>query len=150
MLTPEFNLSTLRALKIFEDLSDEELELLRPALSVRVCSIGDVIMEEGSPGQELFILLVGQAKAVIDFQAPTETIVNTLEPVEIFGEMALLTGELRSASVVATDTCRFLTLHREGLEAVLLDNPRICLTLLRDAYRRIKRLSAIQREKQHP
>ena len=149
MLTPEFNLNTLRALEIFAHLTDEELELLRPALSVRVCSIGDVIMEEGSPGQELFVLLVGQAKAVIGFQEPTETVVNTLEPVDIFGEMALLTGEPRSATVVATDTCRFLTLDREGLETVLLDNPRICLTLLRDAYSRIKRLSERQRNVQH-
>ena len=139
MLTSDFNLSTLRALDIFEPLADAELEYLRPALTVRTCSIGDVIMQEGTPGEELFILLVGQVKAVVDFQLSTETVVNILEPMEMFGEMALLTGAPRSATVVATDTCRFLTLHREGLESILIENPRICLALLKDAYRRIDR-----------
>ena len=149
MLTTEFNLKTLRALDIFEPLRDSELELLRPALTVRTCSIGDILMDEGTEGNELFILLVGQVKVVMDFQLPTEAVVNIIEPVETFGEIALLTGEPRSATVVATDTCRFLTLHREGLESVLLDNPNICLAMLKAAYRRIKaqgrRLKAAQR-----
>ena len=141
MLHEQFRLSTLRALPIFEPLSDDELEHLRPALTVRTCSVGDVVVEEGTPGDELYVLLVGEAKVVRSHRQPHEKIIAVLNPIEVFGEMALLTGELRSASVIATDTCRLLSLTREALEAVLMQHPSVCLTLLRDAYRRMKLMS---------
>ena len=102
MLSKEFNLSTLRALELFAPLTDTELEFLRPQLAVRSVSIGDVLMEAGTPGDELYILLVGEVKVIQGFRTPLETVVATLQPIAVFGEMALLTGELRSATVVAT------------------------------------------------
>ncbi len=142
MLSKEFNLATLRALDLFAPLSDEELEFLRPELAVRTASIGDLIMEAGTPGDELYILLVGEVKVIHGFRTNAEKVVATVHPVGIIGEMALLTGAPRSASVVATDTCRFLTLRRDGLESVLQTYPSVCLALLRHAYRIINDLNA--------
>jgi len=137
MLTSEFNLATLRALEIFAPLSDEELEWLRPALGVLTLNLGDVVMEQGTEGDELYVLLVGEAKVVTDWRTPEETVIARIEPIDILGEMALLTGQPRSATVVATETSRFLTLTREGLNQVLLEHPTVCMSLLRAAYMRI-------------
>lgn len=141
MLSGDFNLATLRAVQVFAPLSDEELELLRPALSIRECAIGDVLMAEGEPGDELYVLLSGEVKVVAGHRTDEEAVVATMSPVEVFGEISLLSGEPRSATVLATDTCRFLTLTQRGLEDVLLEHPSICLTLLHDAYRRLVNLT---------
>lgn len=142
MLSSEFKLSTLRAHDLFAPLTDLELEVMRPALSVRTASVGDVIMESGAPGDELCVLLVGEVKVVKDFRLPTEAVAATLAPMAVFGEMALLTGDPRSATVIATEPSRYLSVRREGLETVLLTYPSVCLTLLRDAYRKISELNA--------
>lgn len=137
MLSKEFNLATLRALPLFSPLTDTELEVLRPELAVRIASVGDVLMASGTPGDELYILLLGQVKVIHNYRMANETVAATLEPIAVFGEMALLTGEPRSATVIATEPSRFLTLRRDGLESVLLTYPSVCLSLLRDAYRRL-------------
>ena len=51
MLGEQFDIQTLRALPLFSPLSDEELELLRPALTVESRNVGDVLIEEGDIGE---------------------------------------------------------------------------------------------------
>lgn len=141
MVDAAFRIETLRALDLFGPLSADELESIRPAVRVRTCSTGDIIMQEGTLGDELFILLIGQVRVVKNHRTLEEAVIATLEPLEEFGEMSLLSGGLRTATVIATDTCRFLTLTREALEGVLLAHPETCVALLRHAYSRIARLS---------
>lgn len=140
MVDESFRISTLRAVKLFEPLSDAELELVRPAVGVREYSIGDVIIAEGTEGDELFVLLLGEAKIVKNHRTVEETVVATVRPIEVIGEMALLFGDLRSATIVATESCRFVTLSREAFEEILVANPTVCLHLLQDAYARIQHL----------
>lgn len=137
MLDDSFNLSALRALPIFAPLSEAELDYLRPVLSVTSHGPGDVVIEEGTPGSELYVLVDGECRVERNRGRPDQRLVATLKPVEIFGEMALLTGNPRFASVVATTDCRLLTLTQAGFHEVLLTHPPICIALLQDAYRRI-------------
>ncbi|MFT5432821.1 MAG: CRP-like cAMP-binding protein, partial [Myxococcota bacterium] len=111
-----------------------------PALTVRMHNVGDVVMTQDTEGDELYVLLVGEAKVITDWRTDAETVIATLSPVDLVGEMALLTGRRRSATVIATDTCRFLSLTRAGLNQVLLDHPSVCMSLLRAAYMRIYRM----------
>ena len=138
MLGESFDMSTLRAVGLFAPLSDDELELLRPALSVVVRNVGDVVIHEGDPGKLMFVLLVGEVKVVRSHRESDEKVIATIQPVESFGGMSLITGETRSATVLCTDTCRFLAIEREGLENVLLQHPSICLELLREAYKHLR------------
>ena len=126
---------------MFSSLSSEELEVLRPGLTVATFSLGEVIMQEGKPGGRLYVLLAGQVKVVAGHRSEEETVLHVMEPVEVFGEMSLLTEEPASATIVATDYCHMLTLERESLEPILLKNPNVCVSLLRDAFRRIRRLT---------
>jgi len=141
MVSANFNLATLRAIPMFSTLRDEELEVLREGLSVKTVSVGDTIMVKGNPGGNLFVLLSGQVKVVAAHRQPDEQVLNVLEPIEVFGEMSLLTGDPCSATVIATDFCHMLSLTRETLESILVKNPSVCYSLLRDAYSRIRRLS---------
>ncbi len=137
MVTESFNLSTLRAIDIFEPLTDLELEVLRPALRVMEATDGDVVVLEGADGNRLYILLHGECKVVNRHTTPDAHVIGNLTPTDVFGEMALLTGEPRSATVIATQDCKFLTLDRDGLDEVLLEHPAVCVAMLRHAYKRI-------------
>ena len=151
MVSEVFNVTTLRALELFKPLSDEQLEHLRPAINVRIASVGEVIMIEGEPGDELWVLLVGECKIIGNYKTPDEHIVDVVTPIDIMGEMALLTGGKRTATVVVTEPSRFLTLTARGLEDVLMEQPSVCYTLLKHAYRRMaeirKQLAACTRGK---
>ncbi|GMV38726.1 MAG: hypothetical protein AMXMBFR64_04420 [Myxococcales bacterium] len=140
MLSATFDLKTLRAIPMFAPLSDDELEYIRPHLSVRTVSTGDLAFSEGAAGDELFILLSGEVKVIKGHRLPEERVLAVLGPVEAFGEMSLLTGERRTATVVATEPSRFLTLTQEALEGVLLKHPDVSLALLRDAYTRLRKV----------
>jgi CRP-like cAMP-binding protein len=140
MLSPSFDITALRAVPLFSPLSDEELELLRTALSVRTLSLGDVAVVEGTPADELFILLSGEVKVVKNHRRDDERVIAVLGPVEAFGEMSILSGEPRWATVIATEPSRFLTLSKDALESVLLKQPQVALTLLRDAFARLRKL----------
>jgi len=141
MLSEDFNIGTLRAVELFRPLSNDELELIRPALTVREIPIGDTMMEEGEPGDDVYVLLAGEVKVVTGHRTPEETVVSSLGPVEVLGEMSLLSGEPRSATIVATDTCQVLVLKKAGLDEVLLAHPSICMALLRDAHKRLVTLT---------
>ena len=147
MLSEDFNIATLRAVEVFSPLSDEELEVIRPALSVQEISIGDTLMIEGDTGNDAYILLSGEVKVITGHRTPDETVVNTMGPVQVLGEMSLMSGEPRSATIVATDTCNVLVLGKAALDEVLLNHPTICMALLRDAHQRLvnvtRRLSAM-------
>ena len=147
MLSSAFDVQTLRAIPLFSPLSDEELELLRPHLAIRTLSVGDLAFSEGMPGDELYVLLSGEVKVIKSHRLPTETVIAVFGPVEAFGEMSLLTGDQRSATVIATEPSRFLTLTKEAFERMLHTHPGVGITLLRDAYARLKK---IQERVLHP
>ena len=138
MLGEQFDIQTLRALPLFSPLSDEELEFLRPALSVETRNVGDVLIQEGDVGQTMYVLLVGEVKVVSRHGEDDESVIATLTPIESFGDMSLISGETRSASVICTSSCRLLCLGREGLERVLLQHPSVCLHLLQDAHQKLR------------
>ncbi len=137
MVSSAFDMSTLRAVALFAPLSDDELELLRPVLHVEDASVGTILIREGDPAVKMFVLLQGEVRVVTAHGTERERVVATLSPPEVFGEMALLTTGPCTATVVATDRCRFLSLEREGFESILREQPLVSLTLLKDAYDRL-------------
>lgn len=140
MLSSTFDMMTLRAIPMFSPLNDDELEVLRPHLSVRRVATGDIALSEGTPGDELYILLSGEVKVVKGHRLPEERVLAVLGPVEAFGEISVLTGERRTATVIAAEPSRFLTLTQEALEGVLLRHPEVALSMLRDAYSRLRKV----------
>ena len=98
-------------------------------------------MREGDKGDDLYVLLGGEVKVVAGHRTEHETVLSTMSPIEVFGEMSLLSDAPRSATIIATDTCRFIVVTKEALENVLMDHPSICLALLHDAYRRLAALT---------
>jgi CRP-like cAMP-binding protein len=116
---PATRLAMLRALPLLADLSDAELR----HVDARTCEIdvprGAVLMRQGHVGREVFIVAAGVADVRIDGKT-----VARLGPGEPVGEMALLEGAPRSATVTALTPMRVLVLD-PGQFAELVGNPRI-------------------------
>lgn len=89
-----------------------------------------VIFREGEAGDRLLVLLEGRVKISLTSPEGKEAILSILEPGQLIGEMSLLDGGARSATVTAMDACRFLAIWRRDFHAFLERHPRVALALL--------------------
>ena len=97
-------LAALRRLPHFAELTPELLSLVAARARRRTASRGDVLCRAGEPGEEFFLVIGGAVRIAVP-SARGEEVVAELGTGEWFGEMALITGEPRSASgIAATDT----------------------------------------------
>jgi small-conductance mechanosensitive channel/CRP-like cAMP-binding protein len=101
-------------------LSQAELHALAEASTVRFLSPGEPAMEAGEPGESMFVVVEGRLEVVVD-----ERPVATLWPGECAGEMSLLTGSPRSATVAAAGPACVLEVGKEALTPLLRTNPTL-------------------------
>ncbi len=115
---------SLNRVSIFNPLSDEEIERLANASTSRVYAPGEPIVRTGQVGNSMFVIIRGSVKVQIPEDNYKKT-VNTLNENDFFGEMSLLTGEPRSASVIATEETEVLRIDKNGLKPILENNPSL-------------------------
>ena len=94
--------------------SDKELARLLPYVDEAELAAGHVLMEEGKPGREAFVIAEGEAEVALQ-----GTVVTRLGPGEVIGEMALLDHSPRSATVTAATPMRVLVLDPVGFRSIL-------------------------------
>jgi small-conductance mechanosensitive channel/CRP-like cAMP-binding protein len=114
----------LRQQPLFKCLSDEQLDALLPRGRVVHFGRAEKLIEQGANGDSMFILVDGQANVVVDrngFHAH----VASLAAGDCFGEMSLLTGERRSATVVAHTDCEVVEINKSILGRSLKENPEL-------------------------
>jgi CRP-like cAMP-binding protein len=119
----------LRALPLFADVADAQLERLAAATSEFDAPAGQALIERGRAGSGMFVLEQGQAVV----EAPEGN--RLIGPGDIFGERALLGDDIeRTARVRAETDVRCLAISRPEIERLLADDPRVA--------ERLRRLSA--------
>src|SRR5271170_7064909 len=116
-------MTDLRQVDWLRGLSDEELRLLVPTVSVRQFGAGEMLVRIGEPGDSMFIVRSGRAE-VLGHTADGQ--VRHLAEIGrgvITGEMALMTGEPRNASVRAITDLEVIEMDREGLTRLFKEHP---------------------------
>lgn len=100
----------LTRVPLFQGLNNRQLSQIASRLVPRTYQPEQEIVTQGTSGFGLFILVKGQAEAVLELSDGSKTVVNSFGPNEYFGEVSLLDGGPRTASVIACETteCLFL------------------------------------------
>ncbi len=92
-------------------------------------SPNDIIFCEFEPGNEFYFIQKGRVK-IVKIINNTERTMDILEDGDVFGEMAILEQQPRSATAVAMDHLRLLKFHRDNFDALLQGNPQLAYKLL--------------------
>jgi len=108
-----------RRVALFSELEAGELEALARAFSPRSYPSGSPIIRESEAGDFFFVILRGEVKVFVDSPDGREVVLSHMQTGDFFGEMALLEGETRSASVEALTDCELAVLARAEFFAVL-------------------------------
>ena len=116
---------------IFEGLSAEESEELSGHAQVRHVRAGQPVIQAGEPGSSMYILCEGALEVLLDDGSGGSVHAAWLRPGDFFGEMSLLTGDPRSATVVANMDAVLYEIGRDALEPLLTRNPRIAEEICR-------------------
>ena len=117
-------LEALRRIDFLAVLSPEELETVAQQAAVRVYLPGEAVVRQGDAGAEFFIVLEGSAEVRIG-EGDRVATVATLQAKQFFGEMSLLTGEPRSATIIAQTKLEVVVINKETLERPIMKNPMI-------------------------
>ncbi len=115
---------------IFQGLSKQELESVCALAHRRVCDAKTTIVTKGEVANEFFVLLNGQAKVTARGVEGTDTVINVMGPGEVFGEIAILDGQPRSATVTALNECEMAVVEKQPFQNLLASCPGIALKLL--------------------
>lgn len=131
MLTVE-KVLFLRRVDLFSDLSPRDLgHLARIAGEVTYPS-GSIVFHEGDYGDALFVIAGGEVTATREGR-----VIGTLRESEYFGEMAVLTGETRSATIRTATDCLLLRIDQAEFQDILSDNFNAVLSVIRTLCRRL-------------
>ena len=118
----------LRGEQLFQCLSDEQIEGLLARSSLNHFGRGERLIEEGATGDSMFVLLRGTANVSVS-QNGSAIRVGSLHSGDCFGEMSLLTGERRTATVRADGDCYVLEIGKPVMGEIIRQSPA-CLNQL--------------------
>jgi len=130
----------LKQLPLFSGLSDKELRLIVAASSRLEVPRGDVVFFEGDRGDFLLVILRGRVKVVLLGKRGEELVLTTFGPGSLFGELAVLDGAPRSATVKTLEKTVFLQLTRKQLLGLIQRHPSIHEEILRHVCKRMREL----------
>ena len=116
----------LQKVGFFSLLKHEELDHIIKALKKRKVASGSEIIKQGEKGEAFFLILSGEVsvhvrKGMMSQQKKT----GDLRSGDFFGEMALITDEPSSATVIADEPAELFVLYKNDFKKILLANPKI-------------------------
>jgi CRP-like cAMP-binding protein len=98
---------------------------------------GDIIIDENNPGDVMYVVLEGEADIMV-----REKKIDTVGPGDIVGEMALIDGITRSATVVAKTACRLAPVNEKRFLFMVQETPFFSLHVMRVLVDRLRRMDS--------
>ncbi len=109
---------------LFQTLRKAQIATIAQATIQRTFNKGDVICQQGEDGRSLFIVREGFLKVFIRTEQEEQKQVGVLIPEDFFGEMSLLTGDVRSATVIAESSITLYEISADALIPIFSENDK--------------------------
>ena len=132
------NLDLIRRVPLFSLLTGEQAQSIAEGVVKRRYRRGEVIVEQGTKSNALYILLTGRARVVTADARGREVILAVLQPGDYLGEMSLIDNEPHSATVRAEVQCDVLVLGRSEFARCLPENSSLSYAIMRGLVARLR------------
>lgn len=111
--------------------------LFRTADNFETYAAGQMIFEEGQPGDFMYVVKEGEVEILVGAD-----VVETLDVGEIFGEMALIEGKERSAGARAKTACQVVPVNEQRFAFLVQQTPHFALSVMKTMAERLRRMNA--------
>jgi CRP-like cAMP-binding protein len=128
---PSQVLDLLRSMALFTDLTDDELAKIARLLRENKVAENGQIFSQGDTGDGLYVVLHGRVKIASLDHAGGERVLAFYGPGEFFGDMAVVTGEPRSANAIAATDVRLLQLRKDDFDVLVATNVGVMRGMMR-------------------
>lgn len=118
-------IKALKGIEFLGLLKEDELKDVASAARIEMFAAGETIMRQGDAGQTCYFIESGGAEVFHRTEAGAEELVAALGAGDFFGEMSLLAGEPRSATVAAKEDCRCIVIGSEAFISIFKENPGV-------------------------
>jgi CRP-like cAMP-binding protein len=129
----------LRKIPLLANLSEEDMLRVKSDLRVRQYAKRDVVLQKGAPGDSLLFLLTGSLQVVDVTEDGRAVGLRMLQPGDFFGEIAVINGTIRSASVVALTPVLVALLPRATALYLFSHSPSVANQMLRFLAEKVQR-----------
>ncbi len=139
-------LDALRKVELFSTFHEDELTAIAEKLKYAPFAKGDVITRQGAVAHWLYMLIDGEADVYLETPNQEKRKLSTLHPGNFFGEMGLMTGAPRTATVVASTETECYLLDKASFEDVLKNRPELAEEISRILVSRRYGLDSMQQD----
>lgn len=134
-------LNLFSEIPIFRGMSPEQLRQLARIAHSRTFSVGETVIRMDEPGSMLYVIRSGRVEVVLE-RATGNVALAELGPGEFFGELSIFDGEVRSATVIATEETETLTLGQFDVMRMTQRSPELAWALLKSLSARLRAANA--------
>jgi diguanylate cyclase (GGDEF)-like protein len=128
---PPVNDPVLRQSPLFAGMSDLEFNAVTAFLERLKVKKGSVLFREGDKGEDMFILLSGNLSAYVSQSDGTRRRLFEIKPGDFFGEMSLIAGEPRSATLTAKEDTDIMVLQGIDFYRIIFEHPMVGIKILK-------------------
>ncbi|MBX3066865.1 MAG: DUF1003 domain-containing protein [Anaerolineae bacterium] len=137
----------LTHIPLFALMDKQELEVLAENLEYRRFLAGQTIFADGDRGDSMFIVKSGEVEVFLRDDDDQRVSLEFVQPNQIFGELALLDNEPRSASAIATRNTELFVVDRHDLQILVRSHPHAALDMLAMLGKRIREANSLVRQR---
>jgi len=147
--SPEKLREFLCSVDLMASLGEDVLAELEPRMQWIFLPGGETLMKQGDPGDSMYIVVNGRLRYIVKNNSGEIVAEGEISRGDIMGEMSLLTGEKRSATVYATRGCELVRFSTDTFEGLIAKNPGAMLNITRTIALRLKGEMGKHRKKKH-
>ena len=131
----------LKRVPMFKGLDESDLQSIAEHTSTHTYPRNTILMHEGELPDAMYVVIDGRVKIYVSDAEGRELVLDNLSPGEFFGELALIDGSPRSATVVTTTETTISRILKTDFDRCIEASPRIAINLLKTLSKRIRVLN---------